>query len=98
MQLTKADRLYVQMESQDMWLHVTLRMNNLSEDSTVKSDFQIKIDGSMTGGHLKRVMQKLSISIWNRVNSDSNKTDKDDENGCSLEQTMDFRPGHSQNS
>lgn len=37
------DRLYVQMESLNMWLHVTLHLSNLGENSAFKLDFDVQI-------------------------------------------------------
>ena len=38
-----------------------------STEKNFESEFEIKIDNSMNGKELKLVIQKLSISIWNRL-------------------------------
>ena len=59
----RRERLYVEMESQDLWLQVKMQMKN--SDVCFISDFDIKSDCSMNGKGLKRVIQKLAISVWN---------------------------------
>ena len=36
-------------------------------EKAFESEFEIKIDIGMNGRELKSVLQKLSISIWNRI-------------------------------
>ena len=38
-----------------------------STEKNFESEFEIKIDNNMNGKELKLVIQKLSISIWNRL-------------------------------
>ena len=59
----KGDRLYIEMESQELWLRVKMQMKN--SDVCFISDFDIKLDCNMNGRDLKKVIQKLAISIWN---------------------------------
>ena len=59
----KGDRLYIEMESQELWLQVKMKMKN--SDVCFISDFDIKSDCNMNGKDLKKVIQKLAISIWN---------------------------------
>lgn len=59
----KGDYLYIEMESQELWLQVKMKMKN--SDVCFISDFDIKSDCNMNGRDLKKVIQKLAISIWN---------------------------------
>ena len=67
-----------------MWLQITLHLSNEGEDFQFKSDFEVKLDCNMNGKQLKRVLQKLCIKIWNRLNND-NKIDHDE---VDLDQTI----------
>lgn len=78
------ERLYVEMESQDLWLQVKMKMKN--SDVCFISDFDIKSDCSMNGKDLKRVIQKLAISIWNDL---IKMEEKDMLNTRTAEQQMD---------
>ena len=59
------DQILVNVDSQDLWINLFLQMN--STEKNFESDFEIKIDNNMNGKELKLVIQKLSISIWNRL-------------------------------
>jgi hypothetical protein len=54
-QLAPNDRVFVEFESQDIWLKVLLKMNSVG-DRSFESEFEIKIDLSMTGKHLKAII------------------------------------------
>jgi hypothetical protein len=64
-QLVANDHIFVDVESQDLWIKVLLKMNSAG-DRSFESEFEIKIDLKMTGKHLKSVIQKLSLIIWNQ--------------------------------
>jgi hypothetical protein len=64
--LDARDHLLVGIDSQDIWLKIYLTLNS-SEEKCFHSEFEIKIDNNMIGKDLKFVMQKLSISIWNKL-------------------------------
>jgi hypothetical protein len=65
-QLHARDHIFVEVDSQDIWLKVFLKMNS-QEDQRFESEFEIKVDNLMSSKELKVVLQKLSISIWNRL-------------------------------
>jgi hypothetical protein len=54
-QLAPNDRVFVEFESQDLWLKVLLKMNSAG-DRSFESEFEIKIDLNTTGEHLKAVI------------------------------------------
>jgi hypothetical protein len=64
-QLAPNDRVFVEFESQDIWIKVLLKMYSVAERS-FESEFEIKIDLKMTGKHLKAVIQKLALIFWNQ--------------------------------
>jgi hypothetical protein len=56
----------VGIDAQDLWLKVFLKMDAPNEKS-FESEFEIKIINTLSGKELRTVLQKLSISIWNRL-------------------------------
>ena len=77
--LGPSDWIYVQMESLNMWLHVTLHLSNLGENSAFKLDFDVQIKQDYDGKQLKKLVQKYAIQFWNRLNLDKNKVDEEEE-------------------
>ena len=67
------------MESLNMWLHVTLHLSNLGENSAFKLDFDVQIKQDYDGKQLKKLVQKYAIQFWNRLNLDKNKVDEEEE-------------------
>ena len=63
------DRLFVGIDSQELWLKVSLEMR-APDTISFQSDFEVKIDQKARGKDLKNVIQKLSISLWNRLCSE----------------------------
>lgn len=78
------------MESLDVWLHLTLHLSNLGEDNSLKTDFEFKVPISMSGYQLKRVILKLCINIWNRLNSEGQQVDEE-----TFAQVLKSAAGHS---
>lgn len=64
--LKARDHIFVNIAAQDLWLKVFLTMEAPNEKA-FESEFEIKIDIGLNGRELKSVLQKLSISIWNRL-------------------------------
>ena len=62
--LRAGDRLFVGIDSQELWLKVQLEMRE-PDTISFQSDFEIKIDLSTKGKDLKMCIQKLSINLWN---------------------------------
>lgn len=77
--LGPSDWIHVQMESLNMWLHVTLHLSNLGENSAFKLDFDVQIKQDYDGKQLKKLVQKYAIQFWNRLNLDKNKADEEEE-------------------
>lgn len=48
-------------------------MNSKEDDKSFESEFEIKIDQNLDGKELKTVLQKLSISVWNRLCDENQK-------------------------
>ena len=71
--LQAQDHIFVDIDSQDLWLKVFLNMNSKEDDKSFESEFEIKIDQQLTGKELKTVLQKLTISIWNRLCDENQK-------------------------
>jgi hypothetical protein len=65
-QLQARDHIFVEIDSQDIWLKVFLKMNS-QDEQTFESEFEIKIENQTSSKELKIVLQKLCISIWNRL-------------------------------
>lgn len=63
------DRLFVGIDSQELWLKVSLEMRD-PDTISFQSDFEVKIDQKTKGKELKMVIQKLSIALWNRLCSE----------------------------
>ena len=49
------DKLFVEMESQEIWLNVLLRLE-LKQERSFNSEFEMKVDCSMKGEMFKRVI------------------------------------------
>ena len=64
-QLHARDHIFVEIDAQDIWLKIFLKMD--SKDQSFESEFEIKVDIQTSSKELKIVLQKLSISIWNRL-------------------------------
>ena len=65
-QLHARDHIFVEIDSQDLWLKVFLKMDSQGHQS-FESEFEIKVDIQTSSKELKIILQKLSISIWNRL-------------------------------
>ena len=50
-------------------MNVNLKMMSTKEN-TYQCQFQIKVDFVLKGDTLKKVLQKLSLSIWNRLSKE----------------------------
>ena len=60
------DHILLDIESQDIWLSVILKMSSGGHES-YDCQFKIKTDVNMVGAELKTLIQRLCISIWNRL-------------------------------
>lgn len=70
--LRAGDRLFVGIDSQEIWLKISLEMRE-PDTISFQSDFEIKIDLQTRGKDLKMCIQKLSINLWNQLcNGDRN--------------------------
>lgn len=65
-QLTPQCHVLVQLESQDLWMTVCLRLHS-PDFINFEASMDIKMDFRMHGHDIKVVMQKLSLSIWNQL-------------------------------
>ena len=45
---------------------------------TFQANFEIKVDINLDGKELKRLVQKLSISIWNKLSQEGQMLEKDE--------------------
>ena len=43
-----------------------------------QANFEIKVDINLDGKELKRLVQKLSISIWNKLSQEGQMLDRDE--------------------
>ena len=78
------DRLLVDIDSQELWLKISLQMR-CPDAMSFAAEFEIKIDRKTKGKELKIVIQKLSISLWNRLCSeDKSKNSTRSEKGNSI--------------
>ena len=56
-QLVPNDHIFVEIESQDLWIKVLLKMNSAGDiNRSFESEFEIKIEKKMTGKDLKSVI------------------------------------------
>mmetsp|Transcript_32212 Transcript_32212/g.49263 ORF Transcript_32212/g.49263 Transcript_32212/m.49263 type:complete len:85 (-) Transcript_32212:958-1212(-) len=60
------DTVFVELESADLWLSAVIRMD-APPDKVFEAQFEMKIEFSMNGKQLKKALQKLSLSFWNRL-------------------------------
>lgn len=61
----KEDHVFVEIESQDLWLKVQLVMQSPDELNIIESNFELKVDFSMNCKHFKEIIQKICLSSWN---------------------------------
>lgn len=76
--LASNGHVIVDIESQDIWLNCILKLQS-PDFRNFQSSFEIKVDGSISGGDLMTLLQKLSISIWNKLCREVLNDQKDDE-------------------
>ena len=58
------DVLLYQVDSQDIWVKISLECKELQ--NTLHADLDIKIEKNLSQKEFDRLLQKLAINIWNR--------------------------------